>query len=77
VIGQQTGDHGKLVLPVRAVPMAIDLLQRDDVGVPHSRDDALEIAAAIDTDPVMDVVRGKRDHRRFLANPPAWRTLPD
>ena len=44
MVGQQTAEQFRLVVFPGALPMAFDLLQRDDIGARHDLGGAFELA---------------------------------
>src|SRR5205807_7270477 len=62
VLRKMRREHGRRVDATGALPMPIDFLQRDDIGVPHLRRDARQIVAAVAAQSELDIV-GDEPHR--------------
>ena len=57
MLGEQRAEHRRRIDAAGTLPVTVDFLQRDDVGVPYFGRDAREVVAAVLAEPVLDVVR--------------------
>ena len=73
VVRQQPRQDFGLVVLVAALPVALDLLQRDHVGVGDDLRDALEIIAAVGAETVLDIVADEFHEAPVATELALWR----